>query len=40
MNSLTVGSAGAFNLTIGSLLTTNNLDSIDDLFGGTLNLYL
>ena len=28
------------NLTIGSLLTTNNLNSINNLFGGTLNLHL
>ncbi len=40
INSLTMGGAGALNLTIGSLLTTNNLHSINNLFGGTLNLYL
>ena len=40
INSLTMGGAGALNLTIGSLLTTNNLNSINNLFGGTLNLFL
>ena len=35
-----MGGAGALNLTIGSLLTTNNLNSINNLFGGTLNLFL
>ena len=38
--SLTMGGAGAVNLAIGNLLTSNNLDSINDSFGGTLNLYL
>ena len=40
INSLTVGGGGALNLTIGSLLTTNNLNSVSNLFGGTLNLFL
>ena len=39
INSLTVGGVGALNLTIGSVLTTNNLNSVNDLFGGTLNLF-
>ena len=37
INLLTMSGAGALNLTIGSVLTTNNL-VVNNLFGGTLNL--